>query len=220
MSERAFSSELIPAYRSATVGRPPLLPAPPLLLLLVPGPSLLLPYVPPVFSGPRVVLSVPATCDEDCALEVWPWLLLGTMVRGMDPTGLRTLAPDDPVAPPLAAIARICLMLLLLLPLLPPVLCMLVRVPMMPSMMGVSGGMARKLRMVEAEELLGVLLPPDVRRLPPCRTHACTQGHQWPNVACNTQCGGYKCQPLSNLLHWLLKSNAVLMIALPCLQHH
>lgn len=100
-------------------------------------------------------------------LGPWLWLLLGCMGRGMDPTGVRILAPEEPAAAAAAAARILCM----LLPLLPPVLCMLARVPSRPSMKGVSVEMARKLRRVEAEEpvpMLGLALPPDGRILRPC----------------------------------------------------
>lgn len=144
MSDLAFSSEVMPAYFSATVCLPPLLP--------VPWPLPLLPCVLPVCMGPKLLLSVPAAelaWAGDClSLGPWlwlSWLLLGRTPNGMEPTGVSTPTPEEPVA----AAARICRMLLLLLP---PVLWTLCFVPRIPSISGVSAGMARKLRMVELEE--------------------------------------------------------------------
>jgi hypothetical protein len=105
-----------------------------------------------------LLLSVPAELAWAPAPLV-PWLLLGTTASGIDPTGVRILAPEEPEAP--GRFRRP-------LPLLPPVLWALRREPRMPSMRVESGGMARKLRMVEEEEPLSPLEARVPGAKPPC----------------------------------------------------
>lgn len=75
MSDLAFSSEVMPAYLSATVCLPPLLPGPP--------PLLPLPLVPPVWMGPKLLLSVPAAVE-----------LLAIPAAGMCESMLRRMVDD------------------------------------------------------------------------------------------------------------------------------
>lgn len=131
------------AYFSATVCLPPLpVGCSPLLLLACAQ----------LCMGPRVLLSVPAAEPlRPAVLGPWLWLLLGTRASGIEPTGVRMLAAEDPAAP--AGACRCSW----LLPLLPPMLWDFLFVPRMPSTREASGGMARKLRMVDEEEALSPL---------------------------------------------------------------